>query len=263
MSPINLKVSKLLEMFKGLKSDAVPRAPRPSTETAPPPSQSDENNVNGDHDEEQEEEIIIESISDDEVKKEKKSKKKKKTSSSKKPLTDDEEEYTKAQEEKRGSASSVNVQASGTVCYNIVNSRGVRLGNDYYFGPVTTMGPKTDKEKEPEEEPIKKDNNIRLLMEATIRPDHDYMDYISKNLGKSWKNFFRKLGYTEGRIDTAQLDAVHRGYSISEARYKLLFEWVNNEDDATLGQLATLLWREGERSIVKDLSNIYKKSKNK
>lgn len=61
------------------------------------------------------------------------------------------------------------ILASGTVCYNIVNSRGVRLGNDYYFGPVTTMGPKTDKEKEPEEEPIKKDNNIRLLMEATIR----------------------------------------------------------------------------------------------
>lgn len=265
MSPINLKVSKLLEMFKGLKSDAVPRAPRPSAETVPPPSQPDENNLNGDHEEEQEEEIIIESISDDdnEIKKEKKSNKKKKTTKSKKPLTDDEEEYSKSYEEKRGSASSVNVQTSGTVCYNIVNSRGVRLGNDYYFGPVTTMGTKTDKGKEYEEEPIKKDNYIRMLMEATIRPNHDYVDYISKNLGKTWKSFFRTLGYTEGRIDTAELDAVNRGYSISEARYKLLLEWVNNDDDATLGQLATLLWREGERSIVKDLSNIYKKSKKK
>ncbi|KAH9641763.1 hypothetical protein HF086_003889 [Spodoptera exigua] len=253
MAPINMKVSKLLEMFKGLKSDAIPKAPRPSTETVPPPSQPDGNNLNPDQDEDQEEEITIESLSDDEIKKEKKTYKKKKKSKAKKPDIDDDEDYTKTYEEKRGSSGSVNVQASGTV-YNIVNSRGVRLGNTYYFGPVT----KTDQGKEYEEEPIKKDNNICLLMEATIRPQHEYMDYISKNLGKNWKTFFRSLGYTEGRIETAELDATNRGYSICEARYKLLLEWVNNDDNATLGQLATLLWREGERSVVKDLSNIYK-----
>lgn len=53
--------------------------------------------------------------------------------------------------------------------YNIVNAKGVRLGNDYYFGPVTKTSDKAGREKKYEEEEIEKDNFIRLLMEATIK----------------------------------------------------------------------------------------------
>nr|AFK75939.1 IMD-like protein [Heliothis subflexa] len=256
MTAINSKVSKLLEMFKGLKSDAVPRAPR----TGEGPVTPEAHNVNGQHPEEQEEEIVIESVSDDDIKKSKKTKKeKKKFFKSKKTVDDDEEEDSKASQEKRGSSSSVNVQATGNV-YNIVNAKGVRLGNDYYFGPVTMSGNKPgNKEKKYEEEEIKKDNFIRLLMEARIKPDHDFMDYISKNLGKNWHTVFRALGFSQGRIETAEINAA--GYDISEARYKLLLDWVNNDEDGTLGRLANLLWEEGERSLVRDLSVMYKKSK--
>lgn len=54
--------------------------------------------------------------------------------------------------------------------YNIVNAKGVRLGNDYYFGPVTmSQQNKNGKEKKYEEEEIEKDNFIKLLMEARIK----------------------------------------------------------------------------------------------
>lgn len=51
-----------------------------------------------------------------------------------------------------------------------MNAKGVRLGNDYYFGPVS-MAPqnKTGREKKYEEEEIEKDNLIKLLMEAKIK----------------------------------------------------------------------------------------------
>ncbi|KAJ8736197.1 hypothetical protein PYW08_006853 [Mythimna loreyi] len=255
------KLQKMLEAFKlNLKSDAVPRAPR-NTERTP-----EAHNENVEVPEEQEEEIIIESVSDEDLKKEKKPKKKTTPKKTKKPKKidddddDDEEEFSKSSQEKRGSASSVNVQATGNV-YNIVNAKGVRLGNDYYFGPVTKMEDKAGKQKKYEEEEIEKDNLIRLLMEAKIKPDHEFMDYISKNLGKNWHAVFIALGYKLGRIETAELNAKGAGYDITEARYKLLYEWVNNDDDGTLGRLATLLWEEGERSIVKDLSIMYKKCK--
>lgn len=50
-----------------------------------------------------------------------------------------------------------------------------------------------------------------------LQPDHDYIDYISKNLGKNWHCFFRSLGYSQGRIETAEINAA--GYDISEVRW--------------------------------------------
>lgn len=119
MSAINMKISKMLEVFKlGLKSDAVPRAPRTSAATPTPEAR----NENVENPEEQEEEIVIESVSDDEIKKEKKPKKKKFFKSKKQVDDDDvdEEEFSKSQE-KRGSASSVNVQGNCLIIIEINN----------------------------------------------------------------------------------------------------------------------------------------------
>ncbi|XP_075974679.1 death domain-containing immune deficiency protein [Anticarsia gemmatalis] len=254
MSASNFSITRLLEKFKNLKSDAMPRPPRPAENESTEEPERPRVYVNGEE-EDVEEEIIIEP--EDDLKKKPR---KKDRSKSKKSKDEDiyEEENPKSSKEKRGSTSSVNVQATGHV-YNIVNSSGVRLGNDYYFGPVSPPQSKARNSNKYEED-VQKDNLITLLMEATIRPDHDYIDYVSKNLGENWFSFFRALGFSAGRIKTAEIDA--KGYGISEARYKLLLDWVNNDDDGTLGRLATLLWKEGERSVVKELSAMYKKSKN-
>lgn len=252
MSTLNFNMSKILEMFKNLKSDAMPRPPRRS---------EDEHQV---HDNETEHpNVIIEDVDEEEIiiesEDDKKKKPRKKNSKPKKVVydDDDDDDMLKPNKNKCDSSSSVKVQATGNV-YNIVNSSKVRVGNDYYFGPVSSASKSKTKTDDYEEE-IVKDNLITLLMEAKIKPEHDYLSYISKNLGKNWHAFFRVLGFKQGRIETAEINA--GGYDVSEARYKLLLDWVNNDDDGTLGRLSTLLWEEGERSIVKDLSIMYKKSK--
>lgn len=111
MTAINLKVGKLLEMFKGLKSDAVPRPPRPTEERGTP----EEQNVNVDRTDEQEEEIVIESVPEDDIKKEKKSKKK----FFKSKNVDDGDEFTQSSKDKHGGASSVNVQGKSLALNSI------------------------------------------------------------------------------------------------------------------------------------------------
>lgn len=64
----------------------------------------------------------------------------------------------------------INVSATGNVI-NIVNSKNVRWGNDYYMGP-TNMKPPTNtncKDEKESEENIEKNNLIKLLMEAKIK----------------------------------------------------------------------------------------------
>lgn len=70
--------------------------------------------------------------------------------------------------------------ATGNVI-NVVNSKNIRWGNDYYMGPAY-MPQKHFKygyESEPEEEEeIKKCNNIKLLLEAEIKV---YYHHVNTN----------------------------------------------------------------------------------
>ncbi|XP_045539234.1 uncharacterized protein LOC106717608 [Papilio machaon] len=243
--------AKFFEIFRNLKSDAVPRPPRPGAEEVFSENDNRENesefNGNGEQ----------EDIDADVRKKEKKKtpfnnnffkpgKKKKDTFGS----------PPKADKEHKHSNNNVNVQATGNVI-NIVNSRDVHWGNEivYYMGPTNVQS----KQAKEYVEHIEKSNIIMLVMEATIQPNHEYIDYISKNLGKNWHSVFIALGYSKNRIETFEIDEAGKG--ISEVRYKLLLDWVRNDDDGTLGKLTTQLWEEGERQLVKELAIIYKKNK--
>lgn len=46
-----------------------------------------------------------------------------------------------------------------------------------------------------------------------FQPEHEYIDYISKNLGKNWHSIFRALGFTQGRIETVEIDEARNGVS--------------------------------------------------
>ncbi|XP_049885877.1 uncharacterized protein LOC126380477 [Pectinophora gossypiella] len=250
--------AKILDVFRNLRSDATPRAPRPEQHNTTNDVIEDNNynneNVDTSNDQEEEEVIIIEP--DDDCKKDKKPKNKKSffSAGKKKNFSCPD----KGKEHISPVANRVNTQATGNVI-NIVDSKNVTCGDKfvYYLGP--TNGRNNMPTDIPNEEYIEKTNLITLLMEAKITPEHEYIDYISKNLGRNWHSFFRRLGYTKGRIETFEIDEARNG--VSEARYKLLLDWVRNDDDGTLGLLATHLWEEGERHIVKELSVIYKKNK--
>lgn len=49
------------------------------------------------------------------------------------------------------------------------------------------------------------------------------MDYISKNLGKNWYSIYRRLGFTQGRIETAEIDMAKNG--IAEVGSKMIHQY--------------------------------------
>ncbi|CAK1540167.1 unnamed protein product [Leptosia nina] len=233
--------AKFFEIFRNLKSDAVPRPPR-------------SNSYNENSEDLQNENVNFTNTEDEPKKKSGKKKPKYDKSFSTPepdPIPNDDEDDRR----NSNSSSVVNTQASGNVI-NIVNASNIRWGNEftYYLGPVSNpqKTPKT-----PDEE-VEKTNLIKNLMKSEIEPDHDYIDYISKNLGKNWYSIFRSLGYTRGQIETAEIDMAKSG--VAEARYKLLLDWVRNDDDGTLGKLARVLWDEDERQVVKELAAIYERN---
>ncbi|XP_063375658.1 uncharacterized protein LOC134663203 [Cydia amplana] len=247
---MNTLSAKFKDFFLNLKTDAVPRPPRNrpvDQETRP-----EENNENYDPNNEEEPEVIVIEEPDDDLKKEKNKKSK--------PNKDFSKEETKGgkpyKQEKRKSDCTVNTQATGHVI-NIVNSKDVRWGDDYYMGSAK---PPSNKTVDPEEEGVEKCNLITLLMESKQKPIlHEYLDQISGNLGKNWYGLFISLGFLKGKIETMEINT--RDYGVTEARYKLLLDWTNNDDDGTLGGLTQKLWDHGDRALVKQLAIMYNKNK--
>ncbi|KAI5644747.1 hypothetical protein NE865_03093 [Phthorimaea operculella] len=237
--------AKIIEAFRNLKSDAVPRAPRPLEETADDVNGEYQNNETGTA-----EEPVHNDIDPEDDKKDEKPKKKYSFGKSKKKGSS-----PKVNKVDGAKTISMNTQATGNVI-NIVESPNFRWGNNFVYnlGPTQQKGKPTDG-LDSEEEHIEKTNEITLLMEAKIEPEHDHINYISQNLGKNWHSFFQRLGYTKGRIETFEID--ESKYGVAEARYKLLLDWVRNEEDNSLGRLATLLWLQGERVIVNELAIMY------
>ncbi|VVC94902.1 unnamed protein product [Leptidea sinapis] len=240
--------AKFLDLIRNLKSDAVPRPPR-SQQFCENVDDTQNENINSSNT--PEEHIFS---NDNEKKGKKKSKFKMSFSQ---PNTED-PVYDDSEDRRSSSASSVvHTQTNGNVI-NIVNASNVRWGNEfvYYLGPVNghSAPPNTPMY---EEEKVEKDNLITLLMES--KEKHDYINYISNNLGKNWYSIFKSLGYSRGQIETAEIDTAKNG--VAEARYKLLLDWIRNDDDGTLGKLATVLWTEGERHIVKELAAMYHSNK--
>ncbi|XP_045495260.1 uncharacterized protein LOC123694006 [Colias croceus] len=242
--------AKFLELLRNLKPDAVPRPPRP--EEFNENIQDQDENVNYSNTNRSEDGNA------NDLKKGKKKPKYKKSFST--PNDEPSSAFDEDDNDRRSSngSSVVNTQSGGNVI-NIVNASNIRWGNEfvYYLGPVNGHPQKSSPKHD--EEQVEKTNLISLLMESKIKPEHEYIDYISKNLGKNWYSIFRALGYTRGQIETAEIDMAKNG--VAEARYKLLLDWVRNDDDGTLGKLATVLWDEGERHVVKELAALYKRNK--
>lgn len=246
---------KFLNTFRNLKPDAIPRPPRPRNVNIEEAENSESFDAT--------EEIIIESVdssecSDDEDKKDKNKEKKpskKKFFSNKKKDTSSKEgsKHSKEKRHNKEPSSPINTQATGNVI-NIVQSKDIHWGNQITYN----LGNNLQDKGRGSDEYVKKTADIKRLMEATIKPKHEYIDYIAKNLGKNWQSFFKTLGFSKGRIETVEIEEARNG--VSEARYKLLLDWVRNDDDGSLGHLSSLLWEDDEREIVKDLAEIYKRN---
>lgn len=248
-------MTKILDIIrKSLKSDAVPRPPRQdpnqNTEVNEESQPRNQNQEPGSPNLEPEEILIEDNVEEDPKVNNSFFKQNKKKNGFNKSKTKKNEFNIPNKD------FMINTQATGHVV-NIVNSSRVHWGNTYSYN----MGPSNQQKKniDPHEENIEKDNLITLLMEAKEEVEYEYMDFVSKNLGRNWRNLFVAMGYTRGRIETFEIDESKNG--VAEARYKLLLDWSRNTEDPSLGHLARLLWEQGEREVVKALSLLYKKNK--
>lgn len=80
------------------------------------------------------------------------------------------------------------------------------------------------------------------MMRCDDRLDPDTMNIIAENLGEGWRNVIRQLGFLDGRIE--QMHEDHHIKGIREVIYQFLREWNESDENATLGTIATLLWKD-------------------
>lgn len=84
------------------------------------------------------------------------------------------------------------------------------------------------------------------------------MDALASHL-KDWKNFYRKLGFSDGEIETA---LQNNPDDKKEAKYQLLLSWKQDQDEkATLGTLVKHLWEHKNYQCIDRLREEYEKRK--
>lgn len=71
---------------------------------------------------------------------------------------------------------------------------------------------------------------------------------VSKHLDKEWRAFMRILEFSVGEID--QMYERFSAVGPTEAIFRLLLQWNRNDDDATVGKLCRLLWKNQQQHCV-------------
>lgn len=68
------------------------------------------------------------------------------------------------------------------------------------------------------------------------------MNIIAENLGQGWRNVIRELGFSDGKIEQLHEENAVKG--IKEVIYQFLKDWSERDENATIGSISTLLWRD-------------------
>lgn len=92
-------------------------------------------------------------------------------------------------------------------------------------------------------------------MKSTEPLSHRPMDVVATHLGEGWRDIIRQLGFSDGQIEQMMEDHYVKG--VKEVIYQFLLDYSRNEDDATVGQLTRLLWKNGRRECVYLLKEEY------
>lgn len=81
------------------------------------------------------------------------------------------------------------------------------------------------------------------------------MRILSKYMDASWRFTLRELGFTDAEIDQKCCAFVNLKNGVFEIIYQSLLEWSRKQDDPTVGQLCTFLWRNQQKECVMQLEN--------
>lgn len=150
---------------------------------------------------------------------------------------------------------------NSTVNYNQINHYSgmdnLVLGNIYNIN----MNGIVSKDKTPTNniqinttEDIHVNKNINEMSKSKLPLDEEAIDIISTHFGRSWKAFAREISFSEGQIDQFWEDNYVRG--IKEVVYQMLLEWKRSKSP-TFGKTVKVLWKRGNKEIVKILETEY------
>ncbi|XP_057411385.1 receptor-interacting serine/threonine-protein kinase 1 [Balaenoptera acutorostrata] len=125
--------------------------------------------------------------------------------------------------------------------YSICNSSGIQIGNNNYMeigGMSSVVLDSTHMNLK--EGPASKYQDI---FDNTTSLTDRHLDPVRENLGKHWKNFARKLGFSQSQID--EIDHDYERDGLKEKVYQMLQKWLMREGSkgATVGKLACALYQ--------------------
>lgn len=91
------------------------------------------------------------------------------------------------------------------------------------------------------------------MMKSSEPLSHRPIDVVATHLGEGWRDIVRQLGFTDGQIEQMMEDHYVKG--VKEVIYQFLLDFKRNDDNATIGYITRLLWKNGRRECVYQLKD--------
>lgn len=134
----------------------------------------------------------------------------------------------------------------------IYNSAGIQIGDNNHMEIGGNL-PLLDSTYVNWKEPAYKYQDI---FDNTTSLTDKHLDPVRENLGRTWKNCARKLGFTESQID--EIDHDYERDGLKEKVYQMLQKWLMREGSkgATVGKLARALYLSSRIDLLNALVSI-------
>lgn len=94
------------------------------------------------------------------------------------------------------------------------------------------------------------------MMECSDHIDVLIMKIASKYIKQNWRMVFRNLGLSDPEINQVIKQYFH--ISMRKVIYQLLLCWKSNDDDPSLGELCTILWKNKNFKCFDKLKILFK-----
>lgn len=152
-----------------------------------------------------------------------------------------------------------NTQAQNVFQFSNINN--LHIGSVFKIGATDGEPQRPGSIDPPKEHRAKAyTRTVQAMLQSTEPLDSKYLSEISKHLGEGWQDVMRQLKFSDGQIHQATVDFQVDG-GIREVIYQLLLDWTRNEENATLGEITTILWNSGHHETVYYVKQIYKAEK--
>ncbi|KAJ8926875.1 hypothetical protein NQ314_020726 [Rhamnusium bicolor] len=139
-------------------------------------------------------------------------------------------------------------RASPATAYaSIIN---INNSKDVHVGAKITYNLNNRSENTPEKADVVETNAIKSLRINTDILTRNDLLFVSTHMDETWQDVARALNFSDGQIQQFLINHKHSG--IKEVIYQVLLDWSQNEPtEATVGNLANVLWENNQRDVVK------------